>query len=163
MWSIILVYAKGPLVFLEKEWCTNVKPTVDSEMYIRHILPLVSTFQEDYWRRKIGRDGIYQNFISMEDNATVHTSNVTTAAFEALGINRWWWPANSTDLNLIKNVWQLLKCRLTKRFLKTDAEVKQYLKEEWEKIEVDDYKKYITSMRDRCWTVIKAGGGSTKW
>ncbi|ORY05493.1 hypothetical protein BCR34DRAFT_590906 [Clohesyomyces aquaticus] len=57
---------------------------------------------------------------------------------------------------------QLLKWRLAKRFPNIDAEVKQHLKEEWEKIEVNDYKKYITSMRDRCWAVIKAGGGPTK-
>ena len=56
----------------------------------------------------------------------------------------------------------MLKYRLLRRFLKTDAEVKQYLKEEWEKIGVDDYKKYIKSMRDCCWAVIKAGGGYTK-
>jgi hypothetical protein len=56
----------------------------------------------------------------------------------------------------------MLKYRLCKRFLKTDAEVKQYLVEEWEKIEVNDYKKYIKSMRDRCWAVIKASGCHTK-
>jgi hypothetical protein len=57
----------------------------------------------------------------------------------------------------------MLKYRLGKRFPKTDAEVKQYLMEEWEKIEVDDYKKYVKSMRDRCRAVIKAGGRRTKW
>ena len=57
----------------------------------------------------------------------------------------------------------MLKYRIQKRFLKTDAEVKQYLKEEWEKIGVKDYKKYIREMRDRCWAVIQAGGGHTKW
>ena len=57
----------------------------------------------------------------------------------------------------------MLKYRLQRRFPKTDAEVKQYLKEEWEKITVEDYKKYIKNMRERCWAVIKAGGGHTKW
>jgi hypothetical protein len=57
----------------------------------------------------------------------------------------------------------MLKYRLLRRFLKTDAEVKQYLKEEWEKIRVEDYRKYILSMRERYWAVIKAGGGHTKW
>lgn len=163
VWSIISVHAKGPLVFFEKERCTNAKCTVNSEVYIQHILPLVSKFQDDYRRRQPCRDGIYRDFIYMEDNASIHASRATTAAFKAREINKGWWPANSSDLNPIENVWQLLKWRLAKRFPKTDAEVKQYLKEEWEKIEVDDYKKYITSMRDRCWAVIKAGGGHTKW
>ncbi|KAF2195176.1 hypothetical protein K469DRAFT_698739 [Zopfia rhizophila CBS 207.26] len=39
----------------------------------------------------------------------------------------------------------------------------QYLKEEWDKIQMDDYRKYIKSMRERCWAVILAGGGPTKW
>jgi len=41
----------------------------------------------------------------------------------------------------------MLKYRLQRRFPKTNAEVKQYLKEEWEKIGVEDYKKYIRSIR----------------
>ena len=98
----------------------------------------------------------------MEDNTIIHTSEATIAAFQVLGINKSWWLVNSPDLNPIENVWQLLKWRLAKRFLKTDARVKQYLKEEWEKIEVDDYKNYITSMKDHCWIVIKVGGEPTK-
>jgi hypothetical protein len=29
--------------------------------------------------------------------------------------------------------------------------------------EVNDFEKYITSMHERCWAVIQAGGGATKW
>jgi len=57
----------------------------------------------------------------------------------------------------------MLKYRLGKRFPKSNAKVKQYLMEEWEKIGVNDYKKYIKSIRERCWAVIKAGGSHTKW
>jgi len=44
----------------------------------------------------------------------------------------------------------MLKYRLQRRFPKTNAEVKQYLEEEWEKITVKDYKKYIKNIRERC-------------
>jgi len=36
----------------------------------------------------------------------------------------------------------MLKYRLSRRFPKTDVEAKQYLKEEWEKVGIEDYKKY---------------------
>jgi hypothetical protein len=57
----------------------------------------------------------------------------------------------------------MLKYRLQRRFPKTNAEVRLYLQEEWQKIRVEDYKKYIRSMKQRCWAVIQAGGGHTKW
>jgi hypothetical protein len=65
-----------------------------------------------------------------------------THDFEAWGISKGWWPANSLDLNPIENMWQMLKYRLSRRFPKTNAEAKQYLKEGWEKVGAKDYTKY---------------------
>lgn len=165
--GIISISANGPLVFFKKEQCTNAKGSVNLEVYICYILPLVYTFQEDYQRREIVRvetssNKMYRDFIYIKDNYSVHNSKATTAAFQALGINKLQQLANSLDLNPIKNVQQLLKQQLAKRFPKTNAEVKQYLKEEQDKIKVNNYKKYITSMQDRCQAVIKAGSGHTK-
>ena len=50
-----------------------------------------------------------------------------------------------------------------KQFPKTEVEVRQYIKEEWEKLELNDFKKYIDQMRDRCKAVITANGGHTRW
>jgi transposase len=73
------------------------------------------------------------------------------------------WLAYSLDLNPIENVWRLLKYRISRRFPTTDAQVEQYLIEEWDKLQLEDFKKYIESMPARCQAVIDAKGGHTKW
>ena len=154
--SIILVNTKELLVFFKKKQCINAKGLVNLKVYIKYILPLILAFQENY-KQEIGKPFIY-----IEDNSSIYRLNATTAAFQARRIPKGFQLTNSLDLNPIKNVWQMLKYQLLRRFLKTNAKVKQYLKEEQEKIRVDNYKKYIKSIRDRCWAVIKAGGGHTK-
>src|ERR1700744_4112374 len=101
--------------------------------------------------------------ILMEDNASIHTAKHTQSYYAYHGIIRMVWPAHSPDLNPIENVWRLLKYRIGKRFPKTDAEVQQYLLEEWRNLKPEDYMKYIESMPQRCAAVIAAGGGHTKW
>ena len=37
------------------------------------------------------------------------------------------------------------------------------IEEEWERLQVDDFKKYIDQMHERCEAVILVKGGHTKW
>ena len=113
--------------------------------------------------REMARDVGFMRVILMEDGASIHTSRMTTDYHAYNGIMRMPWPAHSPDLNPIENVWRLLKYRIGKRFPKKDAEVRQYLLEEWDKLKLNDFKKYIESMPERCKAVIAANGGHTKW
>ena len=73
--------------------------------------------------------------ILMKDNVSIHTVKLTRDYHAYHGIIRMEWPANSPDLNPIENVWCLLKYRIGKRFPKTAIEVRQYLQEEWDKLD----------------------------
>ncbi|KAF2193197.1 hypothetical protein K469DRAFT_552405, partial [Zopfia rhizophila CBS 207.26] len=67
-------------------------------------------------------------------------------------------PANSPNLNLIKNVWRLLKGRIQRRFPTIKEEARRY-----ERLEPEDFEKYTGNMRERCLAVITADGGPTKY
>lgn len=179
VWGIISRRQKGPLIYFEKDWL-SAKGTVNSEAYIRRILPHIQDFlrieaelhqrerqhqhQGQHWiERQSEHQGEGEQPIYIEDNNSIHTSRKTTSAYTAIGINKAEWPANSPDLNPIENVWRLLKYRVQKRYPHTEAELMQYVREEWDKIKTDDYLRYIRDMKQRCWAVIMAGGGHTKW
>ena len=73
------------------------------------------------------------------------------------------WSAHSPDLNSIEYVWHLLKYQIEKQFSKTDAEIQQYVFEEWKKLELQNFMKYIESMPEHCKAVIAANEEHTKW
>jgi transposase len=145
--------AKGPLTIFEP----NEKVT--SEVYSNRVLPRIHQYITAMERQNLG----LKRGILMEDNASVHTSKFTRAWHAYFGFNKMEWPANSPDLNPIENVWRVLKYRIGKRFPKTLDELRQYLIEEWDKLELKDFVHYIKEMPERCQAVIDAEGGHTKW
>jgi transposase len=101
----------------------------------------------------------------MEDNASIHKLKLTRATHAEHDMWIMEWLANSPDLNPIENIWRVLKMRLAKRWPKTADEVEQFLIEEWEKLTMDEIRKYCSGevMRARCEAVITAEGGSIDW
>jgi transposase len=88
---------------------------------------------------------------------------LTKQYHESNGVHKMIWPANSPNLNPIENMWRLLKHRVAKRFLHTNPEVRRCVEEEWARLQLVDFVKYIGNMRERCQAVIDAEGGHTKW
>lgn len=142
---------KGPLVVFEKEW-----GKISSQIYVTHILPSIHRFLKEI-ESDVGIS------ILMEDNASVHSAKLTKTGHACHGVISMKWPANSPDLNPIENVWRLLKYRIGKRFPKNHEEVRRYIEEEWEKLTVEDFQKYVRSMSERIKAVIEANGGPTRW
>jgi transposase len=144
---------KGRLVVFEKQW-----GKVTAAVYTQYILPSIYQFYQEVMA-EVG----FMRAILMEDNASVHSAKLTQSYHTYHGVIQMTWPANSPDLNPIENVWRLLKYRVGRRFPKTEEEVRRFIEEEWAKLTVEDFDKYIKEMPARCQAVIDANGGHTKW
>jgi transposase len=101
----------------------------------------------------------------MEDRARYHNTKANwnwraTKAFVAMR-----WPAQSLDLNLIENLWAIIKRRISKKHhrIKTAEEMGIAVQKEWELLTEKDYLKCVDSMRKRVRLCIKAKGGLIKY
>ena len=78
-------------------------------------------------------------------------------------INSSEWPSYSPYLNLIENIWSMLKQKVSERNPRNQKTLLKMIKEEWENIDVNIIKKAIDSMSLRLNDVIKNKGAKTKY
>jgi transposase len=154
IWGCITSHGIGPLVVFEKEW-----GKINGEVYCTKVLPhaydYMAVYKQDH--------PLLDDLVLMEDNASIHKAYATRDVHTANGVICMDWPPNSPDLNPIENLWRLLKWRVGRRFPTTKEQVRQYVEEEWLKLDVRDIRKYVQSMYERCEAVIAANGMHTKW
>lgn len=76
---------------------------------------------------------------------------------------------SSPDMNIIENVWVMLKARMKKRMRdpnktpQNEEELAEQAMEEWEKLDWDRIYAFIDSMPKRVKAVIKNKGSHTRW
>lgn len=100
----------------------------------------------------------------MEDVAPVHGRKFAKEWWENHGISKIKWPANCPDMNLIDNIWCLMKeSILNKRNIKSAAGMRIALQHEWENIGDVILNSLVESMHDRIQPVLQADGGHTQW
>jgi transposase len=119
------------------------------------ILPVVVPFAEN-----VGRE-----FILIDDNARPHRARLVNDVLEQHHIQRMLWPARSPDCNCIEHVWDRLKRQIQARLdpPTTMEELVNAIQEEWERIPQNFINNLVLSMPRRCLSVLRAGGGPTKY
>ncbi len=147
IWVAMSSAGVGPLCFLK----TNVTAPVYQEILEHFMLPSADQLFKD------------ADFIFQQDLAPAHTAKSTKSWLNDHGVGVLDWPANSPDLNPIKNLWGIVKRKMRNKSSKNADELKATVKETWASIPPQQCHKLITSMPRRIEAVIKAKGAPTKY
>ncbi len=137
----------GPLCFLK----STVNAAIYQEILEHFMLPSADKLYGD------------ADFIFQQDLAPAHTAKGTKSWFNDHGVAVLDWPANSPDLNLIENLWGIVKRKMRDTRPNNADELKATVKETWASIPPQQCHKLITSMPRQIEAVIKAKGAPTKY
>ena len=97
-----------------------------------------------------------------QDNAKPHTSHCTKQWLTEHGIRVVSWPAWSPDLNIIENVWAIMKDRLEKSERRTLSEWTLEIQKIWNELGPDFLKSFFDSLPRRIEMRITANGDTIK-
>lgn len=150
VWGYITIDGVGKLY--------RVDESMDSTQYIKI---LEKSLLDDFLSK--GLD--IGNYIFVQDNATCHSSKMTKKWLSEQNIKTIVWPPNSPDLNIIENVWSILKRAVSKR--QTEIFDKDSLfrivEEEFNKISLDYIRGLYKSLPRRLKTLKEFNFFSTNY
>ena len=109
--------------------------------------------------QEVGPEIFGQNLIFQQDNCSVHKARIIRNFLEESGVSVLQWPAYSPDLNIIENLWAIVKKRLRKERV-TWENLEETVIRIWENIDEKIIKKLYQSMRSRLNACIKSGGAT---
>jgi transposase len=105
-----------------------------------------------------------KNPILVQDGASCHTSKSTINFLKQNKIKTISnWPAQSPDLNVIENLWSIIKRNIDLSKASTSQQIFQIVKKEWEAVPQQQIQNLIQSMERRMQAVIDAKGENTKY
>ena len=103
--------------------------------------------------------------VLQQDNAPVHTARAVRTFLQQNSVNTTIWPAQSPDLNIIENVWKMVKERIWKEsaVIKTKQELWEVVQKHWLDLDSKIFKKLYNSIPKRLKTVIRMKGYISKY
>ena len=116
------------------------------------------------WPTCQARSALNPRFQLMEDNAPSHNSDFTNQERMREGISKVDWPPNSPDFNPIEHIWRIMKWRILRRRgaerICLPAAMELILKEEWERITIEEINHEIVKLPDIMLWCITINGGN---
>jgi len=101
-----------------------------------------------------------QDVIFQQDNASCHKTITVMKWIKDNDFQTFNWPPNSPDLNPIENLWATLKRRTYSQGpFSTVDQLEKVIRQKWSEITLEEIHNLIESMPNRCFAVIKSGGG----
>ena len=109
--------------------------------------------------------------VFQQDNDSKHTAKETKKLFAQQCPKLLYWPSNSSDLNPIENLWQILKTRvekqvnemLVKKQTVTVEVFRGVIQKEWEEIDQSTYVNLVRSMPMRLNEIIEGNGNKINY
>lgn len=147
VWGCMSAAGVGNLHFIEG--------IMDHKMYIRILKENLGPSAE-----KLGLQGSY---IFQQDNDPKHTAANTRLWLLYNTPKQLKTPPQSPDINPIEHLWKILDDEIRKRHISNKKELKEALKEEWDKIPSSVTANLVNSMPRRLQAVIDAKGNPTKY
>ena len=103
--------------------------------------------------------------VFQQDNARPHAAIYTLNHLRNNNVQPHQWPAKSSDLNPIEQVWDALEKKIQQRPVQPRnlAQLGQAFIDEWQRFPQYKLRRLIASMRRRCQACIAARGGHTRY
>lgn len=135
VWGCFSAAGTGPF--------TEVKGIMTGEIYKR----MMNDVMLPYAQAEMPPEWIFQ-----QDNDPKHTSRVAKE-----------WPPQSSDLNPIENLWEIVNKRVDRSEVRSKDELFNQIVKAWNEIPPTTITNLIESMQRRCEAVIKNNGFATKY